>query len=105
LGESLDAVDDLEVDHARVVGDLLLEEGNALEQRHSGWFARTAAADWSFRSIYRLVMTALVCPDKFRGTLTAAEAAAAMAAGGRGAGVAGVTGARVAGGGGGGGGG
>ena len=32
-------------------------------------------------SIYRLMRTALVCPDKFRGTLTAAEAAAAMAAG------------------------
>jgi glycerate kinase len=37
------------------------------------------------------VITVLVCPDKFRGTLTAAEAAAAMAAGVRAAGVADVT--------------
>src|SRR5215207_4488604 len=32
------------------------------------------------RSIYRVMPSALVCPDKFKGTLSAADAAAALVA-------------------------
>ena len=76
LGQLADPVDDVDADHARVVVEVLLEQGDAIEHGHSG-----GARGRESRSIYRVMLSALVCPDKFKGTLDAAEAAAAMAAG------------------------
>ena len=88
LGEPEDLVHDLDSDRAGVVGAAAFRGGARVRARSTPVVGMAAAGGAGLvrGSIYRLMRTALVCPDKFRGTLTAAEAAAAMAAGLRAAG-------------------
>ena len=56
---------DIDPDDARVVVEVLFEQRDAFEHGALRW----CTSDWESRSIYRLMVCALVCPDKFSGTL------------------------------------
>ena len=95
-----DALDRLLARDLAVVVEVLLQEWDAFEHRissgdggdtrdsdtripHEGWIpGQKSGRPRRGRSIYAsMIGTAVACPDKFRGSLTAAAAAAAMARG------------------------
>ena len=96
-GGGADALDRLVAGDLAVVVEVLLEKGDAFEhgiprdwRRHPtltpgsprGWIpGQKSGRPRRGRSIYApMIGTAVACPDKFRGSLTAAAAAAAMGA-------------------------
>ena len=74
LGELADALDESGLDDAGVVVEVLVEQRDAFEQRSAPAGGRSGRP-FSGQSIAD-ALAHVVCPDKFRGTLSAAEAAA-----------------------------